>query len=254
MSIWRYATFRYLCYGALFGALFPLTATIFDIWLRGLPFSRASAAAVQATQPLHWMIDSAPLFLGLFAALAGRRQDRLEQALRRAERAEEFARLNEENARLYEQASAQISELQQLQHNLEGAARTIRTLSVPQVPVGPGILALPLLGAFDAPRMVELRAATLSGAHARRASVVILDCTGVDGMTGEAARELIRTIEALGLLGARSIVCGVGAALARRLAEEDVGRHTLDTALDMAAGIALAQELNEHSNRSSNNP
>ncbi|MFT5377279.1 MAG: signal transduction histidine kinase, partial [Candidatus Latescibacterota bacterium] len=32
---------------------------------------------VQRRQPLHWVIDTAPLFLGLFASLAGRRQDAL---------------------------------------------------------------------------------------------------------------------------------------------------------------------------------
>ena len=32
---------------------------------------------VQATQPLHWVINTAPFFLGLFARLADRRQDQI---------------------------------------------------------------------------------------------------------------------------------------------------------------------------------
>ncbi|HEX5689631.1 MAG TPA: STAS domain-containing protein [Roseiflexaceae bacterium] len=241
MSIWRFATFRYLCYGALFGACFPVTATLFDMWLRDLPFSFASAAFVQSSQPLHLMIDTAPLFLGLFAALAGRRQDRLLEMLHRAERAEENARLNAENARLYEQTSRQLEELRQLQANLEGAARTIRTLSVPLISVGSAILALPLLGSFDGQRMAELRTATVAGVHAQRARVLIVDCTGVDDMADEAVHELIQTVDALKLLGTRTIVCGIGVALARRLSDHVLREQSFETTLDMASGIARAQ-------------
>jgi methyl-accepting chemotaxis protein len=40
-----------------------------------------SVKQVQAGSPLHWVIDTAPLFLGLFASLAGRRQDQVQHAL-----------------------------------------------------------------------------------------------------------------------------------------------------------------------------
>jgi rsbT co-antagonist protein RsbR len=134
-------------------------------------------------------------------------------------------------------------ELQQLQQHLDGAARTIRTLSVPLISVGPAILALPLIGAFGVARMLELRNTTLDTVHRRRAKVLIVDCTGLEAIDGDTIRELIGTIEALALLGARTIICGVGAELARRLAEEGLGGHSLETALDMADGIARAQQL-----------
>src|SRR5262245_29810738 len=204
MNLWRHATFRYLCYGALFGALFPLTATGFDIWLRGLPLTLASIGIVQATAPLHWMIDTAPLFLGLFAALAGRRQEQLEQALRQIERADELARLNAENAQLYDQTRRQLDQLQQLHQDLAGAAQTIRTLAAPLIPVRPDVLALPLIGAFDDLRMAEVRAVALQGVAARQARIVILDCTGVESLSVAAAHEVGRTIDALALLGART--------------------------------------------------
>ena len=44
-----------------------------------MPVSVASLIWVQTTQPLHWIIDTAPFFLGLFASLAGSRQDLLSQ-------------------------------------------------------------------------------------------------------------------------------------------------------------------------------
>ena len=72
-------TQRYALFGILFGLLFPVMATIIRILDAGLPFRLSSIAEVQAGDPLLWIIDTAPLFLGLFAAFAGRRQDRLQK-------------------------------------------------------------------------------------------------------------------------------------------------------------------------------
>jgi len=71
------ATRRYAIYGALFGLGFPVVATIADALFQGIALTPGSVLAVQARQPLHWIIDTAPFFLGLFAALAGHRQDEL---------------------------------------------------------------------------------------------------------------------------------------------------------------------------------
>jgi len=74
------ATRRYAALGAGFGLMFPLVATSLSILVAQLPFSLASAITVQKSQPLLWIIDTAPIFLGLFAALAGRREDALERS------------------------------------------------------------------------------------------------------------------------------------------------------------------------------
>jgi GAF domain-containing protein len=71
-------TQRYALVGILFGLMFPIIATLIRILDSGLPFNLSSIADVQAKDPLLWIIDTAPLFLGLFAAFAGRRQDRLQ--------------------------------------------------------------------------------------------------------------------------------------------------------------------------------
>ncbi|MBM3144684.1 MAG: GAF domain-containing protein [Chloroflexi bacterium] len=72
-------TFRYALVGALFGLLFPMIATIIDTLHHGLSLSLEDFVAVQTVNPLHWIIDTAPFFLGAFASLAGIRQDRLTQ-------------------------------------------------------------------------------------------------------------------------------------------------------------------------------
>ena len=92
-------TLRYAIYGALFGLMFPLVASLLEMVVRGLPFRLSSFGLVQQGEPLIWMIDSAPIFLGLFASLAGKRQDQLskfaaglEDAI--AERTKELVEVN----------------------------------------------------------------------------------------------------------------------------------------------------------------
>jgi GAF domain-containing protein len=70
-------TSKYTLAGIFFGILFPVIATVIRITGPDLSLSPANIFALHASDPLLWIIDSAPLFLGLFAALVGRRRDQL---------------------------------------------------------------------------------------------------------------------------------------------------------------------------------
>ena len=67
--------FKYTVFGALFGCGFPAVATLLDIYVQQLDISIFSILHVQSIQPLHWIIDTAPFVLALFANLVGRHQD-----------------------------------------------------------------------------------------------------------------------------------------------------------------------------------
>jgi len=259
VSVQRHMTIRYLCYGVLFGAMFPLLATALDIWLRRAPFGLSAVVLVQSTQPLHWMIDTAPFFLGLFAALAGLRQDQREQltsallaqqialdrAMLQAEHATELARLNDDKERLYQQTLQQLDYLQLLQQERERDARTISALSTPIISVYDSMLVLPLIGTFQADRIIDLCGSALHAVEAQRAKIVILDCTGVDEVTPDAALELARLIDALALLGARTLITGVKPRFAQLLVM-DINFHRIASAApDLAAGIRLALKMLE---------
>ncbi len=82
-SLFGTATRRYAAVGVAFGFMFPVVATGIAIGLNDWPLSLESALAVQRAQPLLWIIDTAPFFLGLFAAVAGRHADSLYAANRR---------------------------------------------------------------------------------------------------------------------------------------------------------------------------
>ncbi len=70
-------TTKFAIYGALFGLIFPILATCIDISRHDLEFSWESALFVQNAYPVHLIINTAPLFLGLFASFGGRILDKL---------------------------------------------------------------------------------------------------------------------------------------------------------------------------------
>lgn len=74
-------TQKYALMGVGFGLLFPMVAVVIRILASGLSFSFSSIAAVHVNDPLLWIIDTAPIILGFFAALAGRRQDRVNELI-----------------------------------------------------------------------------------------------------------------------------------------------------------------------------
>jgi len=64
----------YTLAGVLFGMLFPLTSALWLMVEGGYPITVQNFLLVQILHPLEWMIDTAPVFLGLFACIAGIRQ------------------------------------------------------------------------------------------------------------------------------------------------------------------------------------
>lgn len=78
MAHWS-ETNKYTGYGALFGLCFPIGSIAF-LYLMNEIVDTSSLVTIIAgahQNSLLWVIDSAPLFLGLFARLAGMRQDRI---------------------------------------------------------------------------------------------------------------------------------------------------------------------------------
>jgi methyl-accepting chemotaxis protein len=67
-------TRRYALYGALFGLGFPVVGTLIEGATR---YGSAFALGQAQSSPLLWIIDSAPVVLGLAASLIGKRQDRI---------------------------------------------------------------------------------------------------------------------------------------------------------------------------------
>jgi PAS domain S-box-containing protein len=75
MKLWRSLLLpikiRYLLIGIALGALFPLAANVIAVRKAHLTLSFVAMWAMQQAEPLLWIIDTAPLFLGVAAYLAG---------------------------------------------------------------------------------------------------------------------------------------------------------------------------------------
>jgi signal transduction histidine kinase len=69
-------TLRYALFGVAFGFSFPLLSWIIDaIVFRGIPLTFQSLVYIHQINPLHYVIDTAPLFLGISFGVAGKKQD-----------------------------------------------------------------------------------------------------------------------------------------------------------------------------------
>ena len=78
-QIFTRPTQRYAILAAIFGLFFPIIATIVRIASIQMPFGVASVIYVQSLDPVLWIVDSAPIILGIIAAFAGRREEVLQQ-------------------------------------------------------------------------------------------------------------------------------------------------------------------------------
>jgi signal transduction histidine kinase/CheY-like chemotaxis protein/HPt (histidine-containing phosphotransfer) domain-containing protein len=70
---------RYAIFGVIAGILFPVAGTLIDCSLKYGFFSPEHFLECQQNNPLLWIIDTAPFFLGLLAAFAGIQMDRVRQ-------------------------------------------------------------------------------------------------------------------------------------------------------------------------------
>ncbi len=112
---------------------------------------------------------------------------------------------------------AHIEALERSRQQLATQAEMLRTLSAPVIRVGPGVLALPLIGALDRERVQVALAALLESISAGKVDRVVLDLTGASAVDGVAASELLRIIRVLQLQGVAPVLSGIRPALAQAI-------------------------------------
>jgi rsbT co-antagonist protein RsbR len=108
------------------------------------------------------------------------------------------------------------------QRELQRSARRILELSAPLLPLGDGVLLLPLVGAVDPARSEYAFERLLCGVQEHRARRVVIDLTGVSEVDRESVLALARAVEAVRLLGARPMLTGLQPAVALAMLELDV--------------------------------
>ncbi|MGM0845918.1 MAG: STAS domain-containing protein [Bacillota bacterium] len=95
------------------------------------------------------------------------------------------------------------------QRSLENARSAFMELSVPVVPLGPEVGILPLIGNIDTERARLLMEETLKQSERLKLSHLVLDLSGVLTVDTMVADQLFKVIEALALIGVKTIITGI---------------------------------------------
>ena len=130
--------------------------------------------------------------------------------------------------------------------NLETLGRhqaAIRELSTPVIKVHDNILLLPLVGAIDSERAQQIMETVLLRVIAEKARAIILDIAGVPVVDTRVADHLLKTTAAVRLVGAKTILTGISAQVARTIVQLGVDISTMYTVAELSEGIELALGL-----------
>jgi rsbT co-antagonist protein RsbR len=127
--------------------------------------------------------------------------------------------------------------------NLDALKRhqaAIRELSTPVIRVHDRILLLPLVGTVDSARAHQIMETVLTRVTDEQAKVLILDIAGVPVVDTKVAQHLLQTTAAVKLVGARTILTGISAQVARTIIQLGVDISAMDTQARLQDGIELA--------------
>ncbi len=116
-------------------------------------------------------------------------------------------------------------------------------LSTPVVQIWDRIICLPLIGTLDSRRTQLMMERLLDRIVRTRAEVAILDITGVPTVDTQVANYLIKTVNAVRLLGSTCIVTGVGPAIAQTIVHLGIDLAGIITRNQLSDGIRLAFEM-----------
>lgn len=114
----------------------------------------------------------------------------------------------------------------------EQQQQTIRSLSIPLLPIHNHTLVIPLIGVLDDERLQTLQTQVLQSLEGKRIYQLVLDITGVPFIDSQVAHSLIDVVQAARLLGTEVIVVGIHPEVAQSLVGLGItleGMHTFST-------------------------
>jgi rsbT co-antagonist protein RsbR len=117
---------------------------------------------------------------------------------------------------------------------------SLAELSTPIIPITDHVMVMPLIGAVDSHRAQQVLSTLLEGIVATRATVAILDITGVPVVDTQVANALIHAAQSVRLLGAQVILTGIRPEVAQTLVGLGVSLGDIRTLSTLQMGIAYA--------------
>ena len=113
-------------------------------------------------------------------------------------------------------------------------------LSTPVVELWDGILALPLIGTLDSARTQVVMENLLEKIVQTKASIAIVDITGVPTVDTLVAQHLLKTVAAARLMGADCIISGIRPQIAQTIVHLGVDLGTVGTKATLADAFRVA--------------
>jgi rsbT co-antagonist protein RsbR len=136
-----------------------------------------------------------------------------------------------------------VSFVEERERVIHEQQEAMRELSTPVLQLRDRLLILPIIGVLDSARARQLTEQLLSAIRDKRATVVVIDITGVATIDRTVANHLVQTVEASRLMGARTILTGLSSEIAQTLVDLDVDLGMMQTVGDLQGGIEEAERL-----------
>lgn len=142
--------------------------------------------------------------------------------------------INNEIVNIYSQTWERTVSLQRM---------ALQELSAPLIPVLDGITVMPLIGTIDTERAKQIMENLLTGVVKHRSEVVLIDITGVPVVDTMVAHHIIQAGEAVRLVGAKCILCGIRPEIAQTIVNLGINLNDVITKNTLKKGIEVALEL-----------
>lgn len=141
-------------------------------------------------------------------------------------------------ASMYHRTSLETTS--RLNQQVEAQNSLIRDLSTPIVPIYQGVLVLPLVGNLDPHRANQITETLLEGIVEHQADVVIIDITGVSDVDTSVINYLLLATKASKMIGAHSVLCGIGPQIAQTIVHLGLDLGDLVTRANLQSSIEYA--------------
>lgn len=142
--------------------------------------------------------------------------------------------MNNEIVNVYSQTWEKTVSLQKI---------ALQELSAPLIPVLEGITVMPLVGTIDTERAKQIMENLLHGVVKHRSEVVLIDITGVPVVDTMVAHHIIQAAEAVRLVGAKCMLCGIRPEIAQTIVNLGINLNEVITKNSLKKGIEAALEL-----------
>ncbi len=145
----------------------------------------------------------------------------------------------------YTQIATDVTEIKQAmeQQNrlqadiIKAQKQAIQELSAPVIPIMEGVIILPLVGHIDSHRAHQIMRSLMQGVGQYRARYAIIDITGVPLVDSGVADHLNRSIQAIRLKGAETIITGISDAVAEVVVDLGIDWSEVKTLRNLQSGL-----------------